>query len=126
MKMAGNNYHRFRYFNKHLFAGKLPKIKIIDKKTSKDLEASFIYTAYSTRDTYIVVYGPADDKIMIHEMVHYYLYMKYIYKRVKNRPRKEKEFYEFLKKINKIKGKVFHTKEFWKIYSQKVKRYEKI
>lgn len=97
---------RFQQFNQMGFDGCLPKIKIEVKTYSNDSDGYFLSFFPDTKPQ-IVLYKNVDDKILLHEMVHYYLYTLYlpVFKLSGQTPADSKKFMR----------KYQHTKEFWDV-----------
>lgn len=102
---------RFRIINKHLFDGCLPKIQIEVKASSKDFDGTFVsFTPPEDGKPYIILYKDLSDEILIHEMIHFYLYTIHLpgFMLSAKRPRDATIF----------RKKYAHTKEFWEIHKE--------
>lgn len=99
---------RFRLINKHVFDGKLPPIQIKFFKNSKKIDGTFVsFIPPAGSKPHIILYAEVSDEVLLHEMVHYYLYLQYLpaFKLSGQTPKNGRIFVR----------RYSHTKEFWKI-----------
>lgn len=106
---------RFKLINKYGFDGCLPKIKIEVKSSSKDFDGTFIsFNPPNDGKPYIILYKDISDQILLHEMVHYYLYI--VYKPIFMLSGRT------ITDAKRFMSKYQHTKEFWRVQREVVAR----
>jgi len=107
--------NRFRLMNRYLFDNCLPRIRIEVKEKSSKYDGTFVsFNPPETGKPYIILYKNIDDEILLHEMIHYLLYIGYL-----------DEFFlsgQNLSSALRFRRKYGHTKEFWRIHQECLSR----
>lgn len=99
---------RFRLMNKNFFDNCLPPIRIEVKSNSKNYNGTFVsFLPPADGKPYIILYKDVSDEVLLHEMVHYLLYISYM-PAFKLSGQTIADAKRFTKKYQ-------HTKEFWGI-----------
>lgn len=87
-------------------------MKTIGLHSQYDATFACVVPNYGRTKPYITFYGNVTDETLIHEMVHYYLYLKYLPEYLASKQRLTEDRI-FIRRFG-------HTKEFWKIFNEKM------